>query len=182
MSLLSGTALRINHSRYRSFILQSLGSSAYNNEYNDGVGMALDITFLLIGELAKSANTTKDTVRHYEQLGLLKSRKRQAGSRLYTEFHPECVERIELIKSAQAIGFTLTEIKNSLNDYYDGQLDIDTQLVLTQQKLEQVQKQQANISIMMELLSERIEVLSRMKADHDYQLDIEICKKTVPIR
>lgn len=144
--------------------------------------MALDITFLLIGELAKSANTTKDTVRHYEQLGLLKSRKRQAGSRLYTEFHPECVERIELIKSAQAIGFTLTEIKNSLNDYYDGQLDIDTQLVLTQQKLEQVQKQQANISIMMELLSERIEVLSRMKADHDYQLDIEICKKTVPIR
>ena len=64
--------------------------------------MALDISFLLIGELAAKANTTKDTVRHYEQLGLLKSRKRQAGSRLYTEFHPECIERIELIKSAQA--------------------------------------------------------------------------------
>ncbi|WP_114701736.1 MerR family transcriptional regulator [Psychrobacter proteolyticus] len=144
--------------------------------------MALDTSFLLIGELAAKANTTKDTVRHYEQLGLLKSRKRQAGSRLYTEFHPECIERIELIKSAQAIGFTLTEIKNSLNDYYDGHLDIDSQLVLTQQKLEQVKKQQANISIMVELLSERLDILGRMKADSDYQLDVEVCKKQIPLQ
>ncbi|NYR10620.1 MULTISPECIES: MerR family transcriptional regulator [unclassified Psychrobacter] len=144
--------------------------------------MALDTSFLLIGELAAKANTTKDTVRHYEQLGLLKSRKRQAGSRLYTEFHPECIERIELIKSAQAIGFTLTEIKNSLNDYYDGHLDIDSQLLLTQQKLEQVEKQQANISIMVELLSERLDILGRMKADSDYQLDVEVCKKKIHLQ
>jgi len=144
--------------------------------------MALDTSFLLIGELAAKANTTKDTVRHYEQLGLLKSRKRQAGSRLYTEFHPECIERIELIKSAQAIGFTLIEIKNSLNDYYDGHLDIDSQLLLTQQKLEQVKKQQANISIMIELLSERLDILGQMKADSDYQLDVEVCKKKIPLQ
>ena len=142
--------------------------------------MALDDSFLLIGALAAQANTTKDTVRHYEQLGLLKSRKRQAGSRLYTEFHPECVERIELIKSAQAIGFTLTEIKNSLNDYYDGQLDIDLQLMLTQQKLEQVKKQQANINMMVELLSERIDILMQMQTDSDYQFDIDVCRKTLP--
>ncbi|HCN16576.1 MULTISPECIES: MerR family transcriptional regulator [Psychrobacter] len=142
--------------------------------------MAPDTSFLLIGALAKKANTTKDTVRHYDQLGLLKSRKRQAGSRLYTEFHPQCIERIELIKSAQAIGFTLIEIRENLNDYYDGQLDVDLQLTLTQQKLAQVQNQQANINIMVELLSERIEVLERMKADSDYQLDIEVCKKKAP--
>lgn len=142
--------------------------------------MAPDTSFLLIGALAKKANTTKDTVRHYDQLGLLKSRKRQAGSRLYTEFHPQCIERIELIKSAQAIGFTLIEIRENLNDYYDGQLDIDLQLTLTQQKLAQVQNQQTNINIMVELLSERIEVLERMKADSDYQLDIEVCKKKAP--
>ncbi|MBB3107926.1 DNA-binding transcriptional MerR regulator [Psychrobacter luti] len=139
--------------------------------------MAPDTAFLLIGTLATQANTTKDTVRHYDQLGLLRSRKRQAGSRLYTEFHPECVERIELIKSAQAIGFTLTEIRDSLNDYYDGQLDIGLQLTLTQQKLTQVKKQQANINVMVELLSERIEVLECMKADSNHQLNIEICKK-----
>ena len=135
--------------------------------------MASDTSFLLIGTLASQANTTKDTVRHYDQLGLLKSRKRQAGSRLYTEFHPECIERIELIKSAQAIGFTLTEIKDSLNDYYDGQIDLNEQLIVTQQKLEQVKKQQANINQMVELLTQRIEVLQRMKIDDIYRLSIE---------
>ncbi|WP_440454930.1 MerR family transcriptional regulator [Psychrobacter sp. ASPA161_9] len=144
--------------------------------------MAADTSFLLIGTLAAQANTTKDTVRHYDQLGLLKSRKRQAGSRLYTEFHPECVERIELIKSAQAIGFTLIEIKDSLNDYYDGQLDIDLQLMLTQQKLAQVRKQQANISVMVEMLSERIDILERMRTDSDYKLDVEVCKKKIPLQ
>ena len=141
--------------------------------------MAPDTAFLLIGTLAKKASTTKDTIRHYDQLGLLKSRKRQAGSRLYTEFHPECVERIELIKSAQAIGFTLTEIKDSLNDYYDGQLDIDLQLSLTQQKLTQVKKQQATISLMIEMLAERIEILERMKMDEKYLSNIDICKKKI---
>ncbi|WP_201535146.1 MerR family transcriptional regulator [Psychrobacter ciconiae] len=139
--------------------------------------MSADSEFLLIGALARQANTTKDTVRHYDQLGLLKSRKRQAGSRLYTEFHPECIERIELIKSAQAIGFTLIELKDSLNDYYDGQLDIDEQLVITKQKLEQLKKQQANISRMIELLSERIEVLNHMKTDSSYQVSAADCKK-----
>ena len=142
--------------------------------------MAPDTAFLLIGTLATEANTTKDTIRHYDQLGLLKSRKRQAGSRLYTEFHPECVERIELIKSAQAIGFTLTEIKDSLNDYYDGQLDIDLQLNLTQQKLAQVKKQQATIGLMIEMLAERIEILERMKTDEKYLSNIDICKKKIP--
>ena len=142
--------------------------------------MAPDTAFLLIGTLAAQANTTKDTIRHYDQLGLLKSRKRQAGSRLYTEFHPECVERIELIKRAQAIGFTLTEIKDSLNDYYDGQLDIDLQLSLTQQKLTQVKKQQTTINVMIEMLAERIEVLERMKTDKNYLSNIEICKKKIP--
>ena len=142
--------------------------------------MAPDTAFLLIGTLAAQANTTKDTIRHYDQLGLLKSRKRQAGSRLYTEFHPECVERIELIKSAQAIGFTLTEIKDSLNDYYDGQLDIDLQLSLTEQKLAQVKKQQTTINLMIEMLAERIEVLERMKTDENYLSNIDICKKKIP--
>ncbi len=138
--------------------------------------MISDTSFLLIGTLANKANTTKDTVRHYDELGLLKSRKRQAGSRLYTEFHPECIERIELIKSAQAIGFTLIEIKDSLNDYYDGNLDLDEQLLVTQQKLQQVKKQQANINLMVELLAQRIEVLERMKVDSTYNLNGENCK------
>lgn len=145
--------------------------------------MGSDPSFLLIGALATQANTTKDTIRHYDEMGLLNSRKRQAGSRLCTEFHPECIERIKLIKSAQATGFTLTEIKDSLNDYYDGQLDIDLQLNITKQKLAQIQEQQANINVMVDLLSERIEILESIKvleptkAGNYSKLDIETCRR-----
>ncbi|MGP9511828.1 MerR family transcriptional regulator [Psychrobacter sp. AOP5-GZ1-6] len=129
--------------------------------------MASDKSFLLIGALAKKANTTKDTVRHYDQLGLLKSRKRQAGSRFYTEFHPECVERIELIKSSQTVGFTLNEIKDGFNDFYTGKMGLDEQLNFHQNKLEQVQKQQENTSIMIELLTEHIKELQCMLSNSD---------------
>lgn len=125
--------------------------------------MTSDEAYLLIGALAGRANTTKDTVRHYDELGLLKSRQRQAGSRLYKEFHPECIERIEIIKSAQAVGFTLAEIKISFNDYYDGQLDLDWQINAVEQKLIQIRKQQANINLVIEMLDARLSTLKRLK-------------------
>ena len=138
--------------------------------------MTADTSFLLIGALAKQANTTKDTVRHYDQLGLLRSRKRQAGSRFYTEYHPECIERIKLIKSAQIVGFTLNEIKDGFNDYYTGKIGLDEQLCFTQQKLEQVKKQQANINLMVEMLTQRINLLTRLQEDDSYKPSIEDCK------
>ena len=36
---------------------------------------------MLIGELAKAARVSKDTIRHYDALGLLITSERQAGSR-----------------------------------------------------------------------------------------------------
>lgn len=126
--------------------------------------------YLLSGQLASQADTTKDTIRHYDQLGLLKSRKRQAGSRYYTEYHPECVDRIKLIKAAQAIGFKLTEIKNSLNDYYDGNLDIDEQILAISEKLEQARRQQLNLMAIIDQLNERLQILKQMKRDNHQPL------------
>ena len=121
-------------------------------------------SFLLIGALAAQANTTKDTVRHYYKMGLLKSRKCQAGSRLYTEFHPECVERIEMIKSAQAIGFNLNEFKSFLNDYYDGTIDVDKQLSVIAQKLADTKRQQSKL----------INIVNQLDAHHKVLKDIKM--------
>jgi len=127
--------------------------------------MVSDTSFLLIGALAIKANTTKDTIRHYDEMGLLKSRKRQAGSRLYTEFHPECIERIQMIKSAQTIGFTLAEFKNHLNDYYNGTLDINKSLLITSKKLAEAKRQQIAISNIITHLSTRYKILEEMKSN-----------------
>ena len=62
-----------------------------------------------IGEVAKTAEVNIQTVRYYEQLDLLKPRGRKlSGYRLY-DMH--AIERLKFIKKAQALGFTLSEIK-----------------------------------------------------------------------
>ena len=139
--------------------------------------MTSHTSFLLIGALATQANTTKDTVRHYDEIGLLKSRKRQASSRLYTEFHPECIERIRMIKSAQAIGFTLTEFKSCLNDYYDGTLDTDKQLSIISEKLDQAKRQQINLIEIINQLSARHTVLEEMKSKNTGLLSKDVWER-----
>ena len=128
--------------------------------------MESDTSFLLIGTLATQANTTKDTIRHYDQMGLLKSRKRQAGSRLYTEFHPECIERIKMIKSAQAIGFTLTEFKSHLNDHFNGTFNIDRDLIAISKKLAEAKRQKIEIINIINQLSACYTILEEIKSDN----------------
>lgn len=64
--------------------------------------------FLLIGELAKSAGVSTDTVRHYERSGVIsKPRRSPNGYRLYRS---EALEQIVLVRRAIAVGFTLKEL------------------------------------------------------------------------
>lgn len=66
-----------------------------------------------IGELARRAAVGVDTVRYYESRGLLEPHKRLAsGYRRYRELD---VARLRFIRRAQALGFTLEEIKSLLS-------------------------------------------------------------------
>lgn len=67
---------------------------------------------LKIGRVAKQAGVGVDTVRYYEQRGLIPPPpRRPSGYRMYP---PEAVERIQFIKRAQELGFTLGEISELL--------------------------------------------------------------------
>jgi DNA-binding transcriptional MerR regulator len=65
-----------------------------------------------IGDLAKRAGVTVDTVRFYERRKLVPSAPRSGGG--FRLFDPEVVERIRFIKQAQELGFSLEEIKGLL--------------------------------------------------------------------
>lgn len=68
---------------------------------------------LTIGQLAKQAKVSLETIRYYERQGLLpKPPRLQSG---YRVFSLEFVERIRFIKQAQELGFSLKEIKELLN-------------------------------------------------------------------
>ena len=61
-----------------------------------------------IGEFANLTGLTPDTLRFYERRGLLESPARSQGRfRIYTA---PAVDRIQFIKRAQALGFSLAEI------------------------------------------------------------------------
>ncbi len=72
---------------------------------------------MLIGEVARRAGLTRDTVRFYERAGLISSGERLAGSRTYNEYAPEVVERLAFIRQSQSAGFTLREIKGHLDEW-----------------------------------------------------------------
>jgi len=72
-----------------------------NNEPHDGR--------FKVGELARAADVTVQTVHYYERRGLLQSPERlPSGYRIYD---PATVAVLRAIKRAQELGFTLKEIR-----------------------------------------------------------------------
>ncbi|MGE3509656.1 MAG: MerR family DNA-binding transcriptional regulator [Vicinamibacterales bacterium] len=74
--------------------------------------------FLRIGELAKRAGVSADSVRHYERLGLLPSADRTHGG--YRLFPPAAVDRVQLIRSAVRVGFSLRQLAAFLGERQAG--------------------------------------------------------------
>jgi DNA-binding transcriptional MerR regulator len=64
------------------------------------------------GQLAPQTGVSTDTLRHYERLGLLPLPQRTAGN--YREYPPTSPQRVELIRRALTIGFSLPELKTIL--------------------------------------------------------------------
>src|SRR5712691_8987687 len=65
-----------------------------------------------IGKLAGLTSVSNDTLRYYEQEGLIRpAAKSPAGYRLYDQ---DSTRRIRFIKHAQSCGFTLAEIRELL--------------------------------------------------------------------
>ena len=62
-----------------------------------------------IGELARHAGVHVETIRYYQRLGLMPSPPRRHGT--VRRYEAAAVERLRFIKRAQALGFSLEEVK-----------------------------------------------------------------------
>ena len=70
----------------------------------------MEQTELRTGELAARAGVSVDAVRYYERLKLLPRARRTSGN--FRLFGEHAVERLQFIKQAQELGFSLDEIKD----------------------------------------------------------------------
>lgn len=86
-----------------------------------------------ISEAARRAGVSPPTIRYYEEIGLLSKASRSiAGYRRYTD---ATIEELRFIRKAQAIGFSLDEIREILKLSRAGQKPCDHVLSLAQQHL-----------------------------------------------
>ena len=63
---------------------------------------------LTIGQVAHRSAVNVETVRYYERRGLISAPPRRESG--YRQYDPQAVQRIQFIKRAQELGFTLKEI------------------------------------------------------------------------
>lgn len=91
-----------------------------------------------IGRVAKAAGVSVQAVRFYERLGLLPAAQRtHAGYRVYGT---DSVDRLQFVKQAQELGFSLDEIREILRLRYEGRSPCECVSNLLQGKLEKIER------------------------------------------
>jgi MerR family copper efflux transcriptional regulator len=68
---------------------------------------------LTIGQVAKKAGVNVETIRYYERRGYIPKPPRPRSG--YRQYSDETINRIQFIKRAQKLGFTLKEISELLS-------------------------------------------------------------------
>lgn len=87
---------------------------------------------MLIGRVSELTGATRKAIRHYEVIGLIPIPQRKGEYRVYTE-HDVVV--ISMIKRAQTLGFSLTELKGLvLGKTAEGEFPIDIACALIDKK------------------------------------------------
>ncbi len=105
-----------------------------------------------IGELAKKSGVTIDTIRFYEQQGLLESPPRTLSK--YREFPPEALQRLTFIRRARELGFRLEEIGELLTLAAAQEAGARDVRELTAAKLQDVQQRIVQLNRIAQSLTE----------------------------
>lgn len=73
--------------------------------------------FMKIGEVAKRSDVGVETVRYYEREGLLAEPHRKPSG--YRQYDESVIPRLQFIRRAKDLGFTLAEIRELLGLWFD---------------------------------------------------------------
>lgn len=91
---------------------------------------------MLINQLSKETGITAHTIRYYEKYGLIRGKRDDAKkSNNYYHYDDETVYKLELIRDAKAAGFTLNEIKQLIDAWYDKAFSVEKKLAILDEKL-----------------------------------------------
>ncbi|MFF3559169.1 MerR family transcriptional regulator [Streptomyces sp. NPDC002574] len=109
---------------------------------------------MLIGEFARKAGVSTDTIRFYEKLGFFSRNRKGNGYRIYSE---QDLEMADLISSGKSIGYSLREILDFTKELSDGPVDHARAQASLQDKLEIIDARIASLRGTKKLIKQQIE-------------------------
>jgi len=108
-------------------------------------------TSLTIGRLAKRTHVNVETIRYYQRVGLIQEpEKPSEGFRVYPL---DYISRVNFIKRAQELGFSLKEIQDLL-DLGDG--NCKEVQHLAEQKLDQIEARLSDLKLIKNALTDLV--------------------------
>ncbi len=91
---------------------------------------------MLINELSKRTGISIHTIRFYEKSGLIKGhRDPTVKTNKYFQYDEETVEKLELVRDAKSVGFTISEISQLMEAWYNNKMTIGEKLSVLDEKL-----------------------------------------------
>jgi len=107
-----------------------------------------------IGEIAKRVGLGNETIRYYEQAGILPSAERaENGYRLYSDDHLKC---LRFIKRSRELGFSLEKVRSLLSLSNKADMTCKSVKAITESHLEEVRRNIADLQAMEKYLTEMV--------------------------
>ena len=100
---------------------------------------------MLIGELSKQTGLSKDTIRFYEKLGLITASSNNMETKSYKRYSLETIERLSTSVQGKGLGFTLSEIKQLLDEWGGGEISKQDLIEIVERKIEEVIKKKQQL-------------------------------------
>ena len=128
-----------------------------------------------IGEIAKRSGTGIETIRYYEREGLLQEPERRPSG--YRQYEESTVDRLEYIRRAKELGFTLAEIRELLELSFSAHQGCDHIRQLAETKMMDIEKKIRNLHKMRRSLANMLAKCRKKKSADDCPLVHDTKKK-----
>jgi MerR family redox-sensitive transcriptional activator SoxR len=104
---------------------------------------------MTIGELAAQSGMPASTIRYWERVGVLPKPGRVSGQRRYS---PDAINRLAVLRLAQACGFRLDEMRQLLHGFGSGVTPSRRWQELARGKQQEIDEQMARLKAMRRLV------------------------------
>jgi MerR family transcriptional regulator, copper efflux regulator len=110
---------------------------------------------MLINELSKRTGITAHTIRFYEKSGLIKGKRDESvKSNKYFHYDEETVEKLELVRDAKSVGFTISEIGQLMDAWYNNKMTVSEKLAVLDEKLLSIDERIKQLKQMKKMISQ----------------------------